>query len=114
VRAYVYHAKQPTWGDDEQPWPSAYKRVATVEVPDAAEDGEACEHAFYVTQHLDGAWPKVRASAGVTAHADHKGTSGPEALHRSTSVGDVVVVDDRAYRCARVGWRRVTEIEVAS
>ena len=71
----------PTWGDTDPSFPGAYKLVATVEVPDAYADPEACEHAFYVTQSLEGPWPKLRADGGVVAHRDHRGVPGPEALH---------------------------------
>lgn len=119
MRVYVYHATKPTWDDQAAAtFPEGFRRVATVEVANALGDVEAAEHAFFMTQSLDGPWPALRAEGGVTAHADYQGTSGPAAQHRSTSVGDVVIVSTdsgaRTYRCSTVGWRRIQPIEVAS
>lgn len=110
MNVYVYHAKHPTFLDAKPPaWPSAYRRVATVNACAAHTPQEAAEHAFYVTQNLEGPWPALRAEGGVVAHADDEGRHGARARHRSTSVGDVVVIGDEAYRCEGVGWVPVKE-----
>jgi hypothetical protein len=56
--------------------------------------------AYQLTNHIDHAWWE---NAGVTLIGE------PE--HRSTSVGDVIVMDDgRVLRCANCGW---DEVEVS-
>ena len=70
-------------------WPKDYIQVATVDTADK-------ERAFELTNHIDHPW---HDNKGVTCHG------GP---HRSTSVGDVVVLPDgTALLCARIGWEEL-------
>jgi hypothetical protein len=80
--------------DDNLPsYPDDYVMVAVVE-------GDSVDMAYQLTNHIDHAWWE---NAGVTLIGE------PE--HRSTSVGDVVVMDDgRVLRCANCGW---DEMEVS-
>lgn len=83
----VWHAITPTFGYGDAPaWPSAYVKVAEVETDDI-------DAAYTLTNHIDRAWfdnPGVRAFGAPKL--------------RSTSVGDVMVRNGVAYRCADVGW----------
>ena len=74
-------------------YPADYEMVAVV-------DGEDVDMAFQLTNHIDHAWWE---NSGVTLIG--------EPQHRSTSVGDVVVMGDgRVLRCASCGW---DEVEVS-
>jgi hypothetical protein len=74
-------------------YPEDYVMVAVVE-------GDSVDMAYQLTNHIDHAWWE---NAGVTLIGE------PE--HRSTSVGDVIVMDDgRVLRCANCGW---DEVEVS-
>lgn len=103
----VHHDREPTFGFGDvpaPPWPDRYDRVATVRVQ-AHDHEDAAERAFGLSQHIERDW---RDNPQVVA-------KGPGRV-RSTSVGDVVVVqlvegDDpagwtrRTYLCASAGWR---------
>jgi len=88
----VYHAINPTFGFGKKPeFPSEYELVATVE-------SAGIEDVFRITNHIDHDW-----------------TKNPEVIElfhnrpRSTSVGDVVVVDEKAHYCDMVGWKEIDE-----
>jgi hypothetical protein len=92
-------------------WPMDYSHVANVEVLMVGDQTSECvaSRAFELTNHIDTDWT---TNPGVVAHG-HRG-------HRSTSVGDVVVlsaaapalspISARLY-CAPVGWRRLQRLE---
>jgi len=89
--ASVYHASKPTFGFGEHPeWPNQFVLAATVLT-------NKLEWAFHQTQNLTRPWPE---NEDVIASKDGS--------RRSTSVGDVVVIDGVAWRCEMAGW---TEIE---
>ena len=71
--------------------------VAFVEVAKELSDEEKCEIAFKKTNTIEKAWWE---NEGVTY-------VGPEKTCRSTSTGDFVLVGNRKYKCAFVGWELV-------
>ena len=71
--------------------------VAFVEVAKELSDTEKCEVAFKKTNTIEEVWWK---NEGVTY-------MGPEKTCRSTSTGDFVLVGNRKYKCAFVGWELV-------
>lgn len=71
------------------PFPGGYVHVADVFTNELGE-------AFEATNTIDRAWwenDNVKALVGPT---------------RSTSVGDVLVYNGRAFRCAGAGWKEIT------
>lgn len=72
-------------------------KVASFQTDLPVED--ALEQAFCLTNHIDQPWQE---NPGITAEP------GP---HASTSVGDVVVVDDEAYQCAPMGWTKLQDFK---
>lgn len=91
----VGHATKPRFGHGEAPiWPDEYITVAIV-------DGDEPGVAFQKTNHIDGPW---WGNEGVTL------VGSPN--HRSTSVGDVVVMNDgRVLRCESVGWAEIGRVK---
>jgi len=105
MNANVYHANLMPTGRMYDPHfddsPNGYTLVALVYVPEGAAAIEACEMAFRDTNHIDRAWwdnPNVTRI-------------GPKA--RSTSVGDIVVVNGQAYLVEGCGWSNTTLPETA-
>ena len=68
-------------------WPQDYDFVATV-------DTDNLEVAFELTNSIDCAW---WTNAKVISRFEDDGC-------RSTSVGDVIIIDGRPFQCASVGW----------
>ncbi len=103
TRAAVFHARLTGEGRMYNPshdgsWPldaEHYSLVADVEIPDGATDAEACEYAYDRTNTVHRAW---WTHEGVTL-------CGPKT--RSTSVGDIVVLDSGAFRVEGAGWSKV-------
>ena len=91
----VYHATQPTFAScgDQPSWPDAYKLVARV-------DSLCKEVAFEKTNHITHAWWENTEVELVG-----------ESSQRSTSVGDVMVSDDEAWRVLGVGYEQIQEEE---
>ena len=71
--------------------------VAFVEVAKELSDEEKCEVAFKLTNTIEEVWWK---NEGITY-------VGPERTCRSTSTGDFVLIGNRKYKCAFVGWELV-------
>ncbi len=79
-------------------WPKDYDHVATVECNDL-------EVAFELTNSIEYGW---WVNKGVTTHGNAGGGC------RSTSVGDVVILDNgETWKCAGCGWDRIEQIEEA-
>ena len=93
----VYHAKIPTFGFGPTPeWPKAYNKVVEMKA-ECREDEVCADYAFHVTNSIDEPWfEKTYAFEWVK-----------EGLLRSTSVGDVVTVNDVPYLCDSVGWTKI-------
>ena len=91
----VFHAIKPTFGCGDEPvWPDAYTRVATVDTDDI-------DCAYEFTNTIDKCWWE---NAGVTPHFSGKGC-------RSTSVGDILLTREGAFRCANIGWDKLNWVE---
>jgi hypothetical protein len=83
----VWHAQHPTFGIGPAPkWPDEFTKVAEVAT-------DSVEEAWGLTNHVDRPWWD---NPGVTLLVPKQA--------RSSSVGDVLVVDGRPFRCASVGW----------
>lgn len=108
VKVAIYH-KQP-----EGYVPPGLIHVANVEFP--GEDHEhALEHAFERTQNIEGSWSR---SIEIDGRRNHDYSAQVERLAplpvfqgrtyglRSSSVGDVFVIGDEAYRVAGMGFER--------
>lgn len=85
----VYHAKYPTFGMTEQKFPDDYELVAKV-------DTISPDKAFELTNHIDCEWWENEGVELVKKS-------------RSTCIGDVVEIDGKAYLCAAIGWKALTE-----
>ena len=97
-QALVFHAKE------FNPFPkvqvynaSAFELVATVEVP----DGDGLEYVFEVTNSIDCFWGE---NEGVDLYGNAVNGC------RSTSVGDLVMIDNQAYVVAFAGFEAVNLI----
>jgi len=94
----VAHAKNPNFGfaregHPDPVYPADFFMVAVVEVPERQEPNP--DHAFHLTNHIDRAWWE---NPGVTLVGEPR--------HRSTSVGDVVIMPNgRAMLCTPLGFR---------
>ena len=86
----VYHAKEMESSLEPEFTLANYYEVATVEC-------EGLDDAYRLTNHSDKDWTL------------NKGILSCNATCRSTSVGDVIVEEERgkAYRCMRFGWDEV-------
>lgn len=86
--------------------PDNYQQVAVLEPwgERSACVEAAYDEAFQATNSFDADWTQQRVSGEWIVT--------PLLLRcRSTSVGDVVVVDGRAMRCAGIGWTPLAETE---
>ena len=94
----VWHAVNPNWdypwrGKAPQ-WPAEYAMVARVEDTEADD----VDDVYRLTNSIDDYW------------GYNKGVFPQGGPHRSTSMGDVVVLPDgeTAMRCERCGWAVVS------
>jgi hypothetical protein len=89
----VYHNALPSFmGNDAvvlEAFPRGFTHVANV-------DAENLDDVFQKTNHIDSDWT---LNPGVTLTA--MGMFGP----RSTSVSDVVIIDDERFTCQMAGWK---------
>jgi hypothetical protein len=86
--AKVWHVKEPSFGFKEHSFPQEYELVAEV-------DTDKLEVAFELTNTIHCAWWE---NDGVTAMKQT----------RSTSVGDVVEIDGKHWRCEMMGWKELS------
>lgn len=106
AQAKVFHARLTADGHMYDPrmegaWPlddEHYTLVARVELPDGIGDAEAREYAFERTNSIEAHWSRNKDVRPGPAGASL----------RSTSVGDVVVLDSGAFRVEGAGWSAVT------
>lgn len=103
--AHVYHADDAYISSrgraacaGEGVFPNEFDLVARVELQEELTTDEALARAFNLTNHVDRPW---WTNPGVTKVVSDD--------VRSTSTGDIVVIDDRAYRCESVGWYEALE-----
>lgn len=82
----------------EQPrFPEDYTKVAVAEYPRTDSDDQILEKIWESTNTIDHPWFE-RFSGQVIG--------GP---HRSTSVGDIVVINDEPHVCVSIGWCKLKE-----
>jgi len=98
MRFAVCHAITPTFGLTSLGSPDAFRVVARGELT-GVTDLEACNHAWLATNTIERPWYGPRAQGfGLTNVVPA----------RSTSVGDLVKVEDekgeRVYQAVMVGW----------
>lgn len=86
--AQVWHAKTPTFGLSEQNFPADYEVVA--EVPT-----DNLEVIYERTNTIDKPW------------WENEGVFAKKIPCRSTSIGDVVTMNSKAYRCEMAGWKEI-------
>jgi len=108
----VYHADVPTFRTDEPcTFPKGFALVASMEIDTlhgtvSEQSATALHIAFERTNHIDTAWHKPEFQGRqVKVHVE---------LPRSTSVGDVVVIDGLASLCMPVGWINVPKARPAA
>jgi hypothetical protein len=99
--AHVFHANTEVVREagrsafhGEAEWPSEYTLAAIV-------DTDSVEEAYGLTNHVDREW------------WDNPGVElvGPKT--RSTSTGDVVVVNGQGYKCESFGWSEPFEVSTS-
>ena len=91
--------------------------VANVNIADDVPVMEALEVVFRKTNNIEGSWskgPTFDFKGETFDNSDYSENvevvksllvkDGVEWGHRSTSVGDYVIVDGTKYNCANVGW----------
>jgi hypothetical protein len=93
MKVQVLHATNPVFSEEKA---NEYKKVAEVEVKTDSVD-EALEYAFGMTNHIDRPWWENKCVTVVG-----------EKNHRSTSVGDMAVVDGTEYICEMLGFKKVS------
>lgn len=100
---HVYHAKLPNWGypslDRPDPvWPDDFEHVADVTINSHKSIEDALDSAFALTNHVWCDWHNP-PDPGVVCFVKSP---------RSTSVGDMIVVNRRRYLCIDAGWKRIS------
>ena len=99
----VYHAKKPNFGlaTPERPnpiWPDGFEHVADVTIHNPAWSNADClECAFTLTNHVSSFW-HTNPHSPVRCLVENP---------RSTSVGDMAVINGTRYLCAPVGWMEI-------
>ena len=102
---HIYHLKginlsgQTYVGKDGANFPEAFVKAATIQLLHHEKPTDALNRAYRMTQNDDYPWTNKKSIIST-------GLSG-----RSTSVGDVIMVDDKVYRCMPVGWEEVKTSE---
>jgi len=95
----VYHVKDKNFFDPPtHEWPDQFTQVAEIERTSdfgGMQDEEVADEAYVLTNHHSGSWWE---NDGVTLIGEKT---------RSTSVGDVIVVGDRAFLVAPVGFKEI-------
>ena len=92
MQVQVHHVDEPTFRADANActFPTGFTLVATFTYVGSVD--AALGWAFQLTNHIDHAWHETGL---VECRVERP---------RSTSVGDVVVVDGSAHLCAPAGW----------
>ena len=95
------------------------RTVAFVDVPDLPSDNEKLEYAYRWTNNVAGSWSIKEEyfengerngdlNAAVTVRATlHKDETGKEWGHRSTSVGDQMLMGNQKYVVASMGFDKL-------
>lgn len=87
--ATVYHTNQDNFYNLSASFPDDFVKVADVETSSLGD-------VFRITNHIDSDW--TRNPEVVKLYAEQV---------RSTSVGDVVVLEGKAHRCLMCGWGEI-------
>jgi len=100
MEAKVYHALQPNFGfkgfKAQPKWPDDYVHVATVKVPE------------YYANPLDWVYEQTNTIRHMwTENPSIQWCRSPQ--ERSTSVGDIVIIDGTCNYCDHVGWIPVSD-----
>ena len=101
---HVYHLKDfsqsvQTYLDKPgASFPDAFVKAATIQLLYHEKPADALNRAYRMTQNDDYPWTSKQSIVST-------GESG-----RSTSVGDVIMVNDEAFRCMPRGWAKVEEV----
>lgn len=99
-KAFVFHKKEmDPFGKAVTFEVNDYSLVAIVDVEEDAHFKANLEYIYQVTNHIEENW--TLNDNGVYALGNKQ---------RSTSVGDVIVLGDKSYLCASVGWKEVPMI----
>jgi uncharacterized SAM-binding protein YcdF (DUF218 family) len=99
-KAKVLHASPPNFMCEDKSM-SVYQEVAEVVIDqDVVSDAQVniiLDFVYAMSQNVSQSWLK---NIGVKALNDIKES-------RSTSTGDIVVIDDVKYRCEWIGWKKL-------
>ena len=97
MKIQIFHAKEPNFGFGSiRPfpvWPDGFTHVADLELP-FQDVMIALETAYQLTNHIDSPWHKSELP-NINCLVDKP---------RSTSVGDMAVVNGVRYLCDSCGW----------
>ena len=95
--------------------------VATMEANDSVFEKDVLEKFYTSTQNVHDSWsnPDIREYDGSSAitwiEPLQKNKKGETLGHRSTSVGDIIIIkwksDIRMYQCSVVGWKIIDIME---
>jgi len=99
MKVKVYHASHPDFGftrpgDQPPSWPNEFILVAQIDSP-RNNVTEALDDAYYLINSIDKPWWENKSVTVIVANT------------RSTSVGDVIVVDDVPYKSVMVGFEKI-------
>lgn len=100
---FVFHLKEWTPSATTTS-PDQFECVARIDYTGTPE--AAMGAAFAATNHIDGNWATQLNTAGKetgTAFKRHP---------RSTSIGDILLIDEQIHRCAAFGWEKVETDQV--
>jgi len=78
-------------------WPEAYNKVAEL-MAECREDEVCADYAFHITNNIDAPWFENTCMFEWVRRG----------MLRSTSVGDVITVNDVPYLCDQTGWSKIT------
>jgi hypothetical protein len=107
MKAKVYHVTvEDKIFSDEANFPEDFTLVATVTVPEG-KPLQQLEFAYERTNTIFNPWREnseveYLVTENLTPCCCKEGC-------RSSSVGDVIEIDDVAYRCASVGWEKIND-----
>lgn len=96
-KAFVFHKKEMDhFGKAVTFKVNDYNLAAIVDVEEGVRTNTNLDYIYQVTNHIEESW---------TLNDDGVYPMGMR--QRSTSVGDVIVLEDKCYLCAGIGWREL-------
>jgi len=101
MKVEVYHAKEPNFGFKlahfpDPKWPDEFTLVAEINSP-RNNPFDALDDAYFLTNSIDKPWWEHKSVHAVVDRA------------RSTSVGDVIIVDKIPYKVTMVGFEKIPD-----